>query len=61
MSAKNWHLNVSSPPNQRTQTNVGLDALHRENLVRVFNHWGLRGIPAAELDEPDLGWHRMAP
>jgi 2-haloacid dehalogenase len=40
---------------------VRLDVLHRENLEKVFARRGIEGIPAAELDELNLAWHRLDP
>lgn len=40
-----------------------LDVLHRENLTDVLPAFGLdaAGVPAAELDELNLAWHRLNP
>jgi 2-haloacid dehalogenase len=42
---------------------VPLDVLHRENLERALAEVGidLARIPAAELDELNLAWHRLDP
>lgn len=42
---------------------VRLDVLHRENLDGVVAEFGLdpSAIPAAELDELNLAWHRLDP
>jgi 2-haloacid dehalogenase len=42
---------------------VRLDTLHRENLVAVLPEFGIdpAGVPAAELDQLNLAWHRLAP
>jgi 2-haloacid dehalogenase len=42
---------------------VPLDVLHRENLERALAEFGidLARIPAAELDELNLAWHRLDP
>jgi 2-haloacid dehalogenase len=40
---------------------VRLDVLHRENLVKVLNHYGIVGVPDAEIDELNLAWHRLDP
>jgi 2-haloacid dehalogenase len=42
---------------------VRLDVLHRENLDGVVAEFGLdpAAIPAAELDELNLAWHRLDP
>lgn len=40
-----------------------LDVLHRENLDAVLPDFGIdpAGLPAAELDELNLAWHRLDP
>ena len=38
-----------------------LDVLHRENLEGVLADLGATGLPAAELDELNLAWHRLDP
>jgi 2-haloacid dehalogenase len=40
-----------------------LDVLHRENLVAVLPAFGIDPdrVPAAELDELNLAWHRLDP
>jgi 2-haloacid dehalogenase len=40
-----------------------LDVLHRENLVAVLPEFGIdpASVPAAELDELSLAWHRLDP
>jgi 2-haloacid dehalogenase len=40
-----------------------LDVLHRENLERVLPEFGIDpvAVPAAELDELNLAWHRLDP
>src|SRR3954451_7914054 len=40
-----------------------LDVLHRENLETVLPAFGIdpRSVPAAELDELNLAWHRLDP
>jgi 2-haloacid dehalogenase len=42
---------------------VRLDVLHRENLAAVLPDFGIdpAGVPAAELDELNLAWHRLDP
>jgi 2-haloacid dehalogenase len=42
---------------------VRLDVLHRENLEAVLPDFGidLARVPAAELDELNLAWHRLDP
>jgi 2-haloacid dehalogenase len=42
---------------------VRLDVLHRENLVAVLPAFGIdpAKVPAAELDELNLTWHRLDP
>jgi len=42
---------------------VRLDALHRENLEAVLPDFGIdpARVPAAELDELNLAWHRLDP
>ena len=42
---------------------VRLDVLHRENLDGVVAEFGLdpKAIPAPELDELNLAWHRLDP
>jgi 2-haloacid dehalogenase len=42
---------------------VRLDVLHRENLVKVLEHFsiGAAAVPSAELDELNLAWHRLDP
>jgi 2-haloacid dehalogenase len=42
---------------------VPLDVLHRENLERVLPEFGIypEGVPAPELDELNLAWHRLDP
>lgn len=42
---------------------VRLDVLHRENLKTVLADYGLDpdSVPAAELDELNLAWHRLDP
>src|ERR1700735_384196 len=42
---------------------VRLDVLHRENLTAVLPDFGIdpAGIPAAELDELNLAWHKLDP
>lgn len=40
-----------------------LDVLHRENLEGVLHQFGIdpSGVPAAELDQLNLAWHRLDP
>jgi 2-haloacid dehalogenase len=40
-----------------------LDTLHRENLEEVLSEFGIERaqVPAAELDELNLAWHRLDP
>lgn len=40
-----------------------LDVLHRENLDGVLAEFGIdpAGVPAAELDQLNLAWHRLDP
>ena len=40
-----------------------LDVLHRENLVAVLPHFGIDPalLPAGEIDELNLAWHRLDP
>jgi 2-haloacid dehalogenase len=40
-----------------------LDVLHRENLAGVLPEFGIdpAGVPAAELDELNLAWHKLDP
>jgi 2-haloacid dehalogenase len=40
-----------------------LDVLHRENLDDALRQFGIdpAGVPAAELDEWNLAWHRLDP
>ena len=40
-----------------------LDILHRENLDRVLEEFGVdpRHIPSADLDDLNLAWHRLDP
>jgi 2-haloacid dehalogenase len=40
-----------------------LDILHRENLDRVLEEFGVdpRPIPSADLDDLNLAWHRLDP
>jgi 2-haloacid dehalogenase len=42
---------------------VRLDVLHRENLVDVLPEFGIDpdALPAEELDELNLAWHRLDP
>ncbi|CAB3761889.1 haloacid dehalogenase type II [Paraburkholderia humisilvae] len=42
---------------------VKLDVLHRENLEQVLPVFGIdtRRVPAPELDELNLAWHRLDP
>ncbi|HEV8020642.1 MAG TPA: HAD-IA family hydrolase, partial [Candidatus Lustribacter sp.] len=42
---------------------VRLDVLHRENLTAVLPDFGIdpAAVPAAELDELNLAWHRLDP
>jgi 2-haloacid dehalogenase len=42
---------------------VRLDVLHRENLDKVLPAFGIdpAKVPAAELDELNLAWHRLDP
>src|SRR4029453_13218242 len=42
---------------------VRLDVLHRENLESVLPDFGIdpAHVPAAELDELNLAWHRLDP
>jgi 2-haloacid dehalogenase len=42
---------------------VRLDVLHRENLEGVLPEFGIdpAAVPAAELDELNLAWHRLDP
>jgi 2-haloacid dehalogenase len=42
---------------------VRLDVLHRENLAAVLPDFGIdpATVPAAELDELNLAWHRLDP
>jgi 2-haloacid dehalogenase len=42
---------------------VRLDVLHRENLAAVLPDFGIdpAAVPAAELDELNLAWHRLDP
>jgi 2-haloacid dehalogenase len=40
-----------------------LDVLHRENLEAILPEFGIdpAGVPAGELDELNLAWHRLDP
>ena len=38
-----------------------LDTLHRESLDRMIADFGIRGVPAAVLDELNFAWHRLDP
>lgn len=40
-----------------------LDVLHRENLEAILKNFGIDSatVPAAELDELNLAWHRLDP
>ncbi|HKT64763.1 MAG TPA: haloacid dehalogenase type II [Burkholderia sp.] len=40
---------------------VRLDVLHRENLVRTLDGYGIDGVPDAEIDALNLAWHRLDP
>jgi len=41
---------------------IRLDILHRENLGKALAEFGIdNAIPAAELDELNLAWHRLDP
>jgi 2-haloacid dehalogenase len=42
---------------------VRLDVLHRENLTAVLPDFGIdpAAVPAAELDELNLAWHKLDP
>jgi 2-haloacid dehalogenase len=42
---------------------VKLDVLHRENLVAILPDFGIDPgrVPAAEIDELNLAWHRLDP
>ena len=42
---------------------VRLDVLHRENLLAVLANYGIdaASIPAEEVDELNLAWHRLDP
>jgi len=42
---------------------VPLDVLHRENLERILPEFGIQSesVPAPELDELNLAWHRLDP
>jgi len=42
---------------------VSLDVLHRENLERILPEFGIdpASVPAPELDELNLAWHRLDP
>ncbi|WP_119301859.1 haloacid dehalogenase type II [Dongia deserti] len=42
---------------------VRLDVLHRENLQAILPDFGIQpaGVPAAELDQLNLAWHRLDP
>jgi len=42
---------------------VRLDVLHRENLERVLQEFGIHpaSVPAPELDDLNLAWHRLDP
>ena len=40
---------------------VRLDVLHRENLVRTLDRYGIDGVPDAEIDALNLAWHRLDP
>jgi len=42
---------------------VPLDVLHRENLERILPEFGIHSasVPAPELDELNLAWHRLDP
>jgi 2-haloacid dehalogenase len=38
-----------------------LDVLHRENLEALLPEFGIGPVPASELDELNLAWHRLDP
>ncbi|EEA01486.1 haloacid dehalogenase, type II [Burkholderia sp. H160] len=40
---------------------VRLDVLHRENLVKVLTRFSIANVPESEIDELNLGWHRLDP
>ncbi|MBU9399935.1 haloacid dehalogenase type II [Burkholderia multivorans] len=40
---------------------VRLDILHRENLVRIIERYGIAGVPDAAIDALNLAWHRLDP
>ncbi|AIO34999.1 haloacid dehalogenase type II [Burkholderia pseudomultivorans] len=40
---------------------VRLDLLHRENLVRIIERYGIAGVPDAAVDALNLAWHRLDP
>lgn len=40
---------------------VRLDVLHRENLVKVLDHYEIKGLTEAQIDELNLAWHRLDP
>ncbi|MCK9485133.1 MAG: haloacid dehalogenase type II [Dehalococcoidia bacterium] len=40
---------------------VPLDTLHRENLEAVLAEFGIKDLPAAEVDEFSRAWHRLDP
>ncbi|MGS0891538.1 haloacid dehalogenase type II [Burkholderia stagnalis] len=40
---------------------VRLDLLHRENLVRIVERYGITGVPEAAIDALNLAWHRLDP
>jgi 2-haloacid dehalogenase len=42
---------------------VALDVLHRENLVALLPEFGIdpAKVPAAEIDELNIAWHRLDP
>ncbi|MDN7853573.1 haloacid dehalogenase type II [Burkholderia seminalis] len=40
---------------------VRLDVLHRENLVRTLDRFGIDGVPDADIDTLNLAWHSLDP
>lgn len=40
---------------------VRLDVLHRENLVRTLDRYGIVDVPDADIDALNLAWHSLDP
>lgn len=36
-----------------------LDVLHRQNLVKILQHFSIAGLPAETVDHLNFAWHRL--